>query len=95
LVPVASGFKPELAFIGVLSMAFMVTYMAARRFRKIGGTTLALGAHRIACCFGVWPAGRRVGGDIFALLLTRCFVASASGLRPVAPALIAIFIQSK
>ena len=85
------GFKPELALIGVLSMAFMVTYMAGapvfgrlaeRRSRwwiigiGVGLWSLASGASGMAATF-------------VALLLTRCFVGiGEAAYGPVAPALI-------
>ncbi len=88
------GFKPELAFIGVLSMAFMVTYMlgapvfgrlAERRSRwKLVGIgvvlwSLASGASGLAATFLI-------------LLLTRCFVGiGEAAYGPVAPAVISDF----
>lgn len=92
------GFKPELAFIGVLSMAFMVTYMlgaplfgrlAERRSRwmiiSIGVIlwSLASGASGLAATF-------------FVLLLTRCFVGvGEAAYGPVAPALISDYYAVK
>ncbi len=88
------GFKPELALIGVLSMAFMVTYMlgapifgrlAERRSRwKLVGIgvllwSLASGASGLAATF-------------LMLLLTRCFVGiGEAAYGPVAPAVISDF----
>jgi len=85
------GFKPELALIGVLSMAFMVLYMVgapvfgrlAERFSRwalvgIGVIlwSLASGASGLAATF-------------FALLLTRCFVrVGEAAYGPVAPAIL-------
>ncbi len=85
------GFKPELALIGVLSMAFMVLYMVgapvfgrlAERFSRwalvgIGVIlwSLASGASGLAATF-------------FALLLTRCFVGvGEAAYGPVAPAIL-------
>ncbi|HPC60021.1 MAG TPA: MFS transporter, partial [Verrucomicrobiota bacterium] len=92
------GFKPELAFIGVLSMAFMVTYMlgaplfgrlAERRSRwviiSIGVMlwSLASGASGLAATF-------------FVLLLTRCMVGiGEAAYGPVAPALISDYYPVK
>ncbi|HRT07089.1 MAG TPA: MFS transporter [Candidatus Paceibacterota bacterium] len=92
------GFKPELAFIGVLSMAFMVTYMlgaplfgrlAERRSRwviiSIGVMlwSLASGASGLAATF-------------FMLLLTRCMVGiGEAAYGPVAPALISDYYPVK
>jgi MFS family permease len=92
------GFKPELALIGVLNMAFMVTYMAgaplfgrlAERYSRwvlvgvgVGLWSLASGASGLA-------------GTFFALLLTRCFVGiGEAAYGPVAPALISDFYPVK
>src|SRR5438874_619391 len=92
------GFKPELALIGVLNMAFMVTYMAgaplfgrlAERYSRwvlvgvgVGLWSLASGASGLA-------------GTFFALLLTRCFVGiGEAAYGPVAPALICDFYPIK
>jgi MFS transporter, Spinster family, sphingosine-1-phosphate transporter len=88
------GFKPELALLGLLGMAFMVTYMlgapvfgrlAERRSRwvlvgiGVGLWSLASGASGLA-------------GGFFALLLTRCFVGiGEAAYGPVAPTLISDF----
>jgi len=88
------GFEPELALIGVLSMAFMVVYMiGAPIFGRLAGHrsrwwligvgvilwSLASGASGLAATF--------VG-----LLLTRCFVGvGEAAYGPVAPTLIADF----
>jgi MFS family permease len=88
------GFKPELALIGVLSMAFMVLYMVgapvfgrlSERYPRwalvgIGVTlwTLASGASGLAATF-------------FGLLLTRCFVGvGEAAYGPVAPTILSDF----
>ena len=88
------GFQPENALIGVLSTAFMVTYMiGAPLFGKLAERysrwalvgvgvilwSLASGASGLAAGFGL-------------LLLTRCFVGvGEAAYGPVAPALIADF----
>ncbi len=93
----ALGFKPDLALLGLLSMAFMVTYMIAapvfgrlaerrRRWILVGiGVllwTLASGASGLA-------------GGFFVLLLTRCFVGiGEAAYGPVAPTLIADFFPA-
>jgi MFS family permease len=85
------GFKPELALIGVLSMAFMVLYMVGAplfgrlaerhpRWALVGiGVilwTLASGASGLAATF-------------FGLLLTRCFVGvGEAAYGPVAPTIL-------
>ena len=92
------GFKPENALVGVLSMAFMVTYMigapvfgklAERRKRwtlvGIGVVlwSLASGGSGLAATFGL-------------LLLTRCFVGiGEAAYGPVAPAVISDFYPVK
>ena len=92
------GFKPENALIGVLSMAFMVTYMigapvfgrlAERRSRwmliGVGVVlwSLASGGSGLAVTFGM-------------LLLTRCFVGiGEAAYGPVAPTIISDFYPVK
>lgn len=92
------GFKPENALIGVLSMAFMVSYMigapvfgrlAERRSRwmliGVGVLlwSLASGASGLAVTFGM-------------LLLTRCFVGiGEAAYGPVAPTVISDFYPVK
>ena len=92
------GFKPENALIGVLSMAFMVTYMvgapvfgrlAERRSRwmliGVGVVlwSLASGGSGLAVTFGM-------------LLLTRCFVGiGEAAYGPVAPTVISDFYPVK
>jgi MFS transporter, Spinster family, sphingosine-1-phosphate transporter len=88
------GFKPELALIGVLSMAFMVLYMVgapvfgrlAERYSRwalvgigVALWSLASGASGLAATF-------------FGLLLTRCFVGvGEAAYGPVAPAILSDF----
>jgi MFS transporter, Spinster family, sphingosine-1-phosphate transporter len=85
------GFKPELALIGVLSMAFMVTYM-------IGAPLFGKLAERrsrwmlIAIGVSLWSLASGASGlapTFFLLLSTRCFVGiGEAAYGPVAPALI-------
>jgi MFS family permease len=88
------GFKPELALIGVLSMAFMVTYMvgaplfgrlAERRSRwALIGTGVVL--------WSLASGASGLAGTFFALLITRCFVGvGEAAYGPVAPAVISDF----
>jgi MFS family permease len=88
------GFKPENALIGVLSMAFMVTYMiAAPVFGKLAErrsrwTIVAVGVILWSLASGA--SGLATGFVV--LLLTRCFVGiGEAAYGPVAPALISDF----
>ncbi len=85
------GFQPELALIGVLSMAFMVVYMIGAPFfgklaeRRSRWLLIAIGV-------GLWSLASGASGlatTFFGLLLTRCFVGiGEAAYGPVAPALI-------
>jgi MFS transporter, Spinster family, sphingosine-1-phosphate transporter len=88
------GFKPELALIGVLSMAFMATYMVGaplfgRLAEKRSRWTL------IAVGVILWSLASGASGlasTFFILLATRCFVGiGEAAYGPVAPALISDF----
>ena len=86
------GFQPELALIGVLSMAFMVTVHGRRAaLRPAGRAPLALGArgHRRRSS-GAWRAAPRAWPRrSSALLLTRCLVGiGEAAYGPVAPTIL-------
>jgi MFS family permease len=85
------GFKPELALIGVLSMAFMVTYMLlAPLFGRIAerrSRWLIVGIGVLLWSLASGASG--LAGGFVGLLLTRCFVGvGEAAYGPVAPALI-------
>ena len=85
------GLKPELAFIGVLGMAFMVVYMiGAPIFGKLAerhSRWAIVGVGVILWSLASGASG--LAGGFFALLLTRCFVGvGEAAYGPVAPALI-------
>lgn len=85
------GFKPELALIGVLSMAFMVLYM-------IGAPVFARLAERrsrwalVGIGVILWSLASGASGlatTFFMLLLTRCFVGvGEAAYGPVAPTIL-------
>ena len=85
------GFKPELALIGVLSMAFMVLYM-------IGAPVFARLAERhsrwalVGIGVVLWSLASGASGlatTFFMLLLTRCFVGvGEAAYGPVAPTIL-------
>lgn len=85
------GFKPELALIGVLGMAFMVVYMIGapvfgRLAERYSRWTL-VGVGVILWSLASGASG--LAGGFFALLLTRCFVGvGEAAYGPVAPVLI-------
>lgn len=86
------GFKPENALIGVLSMAFMVTYMTtAPIFGKLAerrSRWMLIGVAVILWSLASGASGLAAG--FIALLLTRCFVGiGEAAYGPVAPTLIA------
>ena len=92
------GFKPELALIGVLSMAFMVTYMVgAPLFGRLAErhsrwTLIGIGV----VLWSLASGASGVAATFFALLLTRCFVGiGEAAYGPVAPALICDFYSIK
>src|SRR5438552_952759 len=70
------GFKPELALIGVLSMAFMVTYMAGApifgRLAEKRSRWMLVGVGVVLWSLASGASG--LAGGFFALLFTRCFV---------------------
>jgi len=85
------GFKPELALIGVLGMAFMLVYMiGAPVFGKLAerySRWKLVGVGVILWSLASGASG--LAGGFFALLLTRCFVGvGEAAYGPVAPALI-------
>lgn len=92
------GFKPELALIGVLGMAFMVVYMIAApvfgRLAERYSRWLLAGIGVILWSLASGASG--LAGGFFALLLTRCFVGvGEAAYGPVAPALISDFYPVK
>lgn len=92
------GFKPELALIGVLSMAFMVTYMVGAplfgRLAEKRSRWMLIGIGVILWSLASGASG--LAGAFFALLLTRCFVGiGEAAYGPVAPALISDFYPVK
>src|SRR5438552_2991920 len=70
------GFKPELALIGVLSMAFMVTYMAGApifgRLAEKRSRWVLVGVGVVLWSLASGASGLAAG--FFVLLFTRCFV---------------------
>ncbi len=88
------GFKPELALIGVLSMAFMVLYM-------VGAPVFGRLAERhsrwalVGIGVALWSLASGASGlaaTFFGLLLTRCFVGvGEAAYGPVAPTLLSDF----
>jgi MFS transporter, Spinster family, sphingosine-1-phosphate transporter len=85
------GFKPENALIGVLSMAFMVTYMTtAPIFGKLAerrSRWMLIGVAVILWSLASGASGLATG--FIALLVTRCFVGvGEAAYGPVAPTLI-------
>jgi MFS family permease len=85
------GFKPELALIGVLSMAFMVAYMAfAPLFGKLAERYSRWTLVGIAIILWSLASGASgLAGTFFVLLATRCFVGiGEASYGPVAPALL-------
>lgn len=88
------GFTPDLALIGMLSMAFMVVYMlAAPIFGRLAEqysrwTIIAIGV----LLWSVASAGSGLAATFGALLLTRCAVGiGEAAYGPVAPTLISDF----
>jgi len=85
------GFKPELALIGVLGMAFMVVYMIGApvfgRLAERYSRWALVGVGVILWSLASGASG--LAGGFFALLLTRCFVGvGEAAYGPVAPVLI-------
>jgi MFS family permease len=88
------GFKPELALIGVLSMAFMVTYMLGApvfgRLAERRSRWMLVGIGVVLWSLASGASG--LAGTFFMLLLTRCFVGiGEAAYGPVAPAVISDF----
>jgi MFS family permease len=88
------GFKPELALIGVLSMAFMVTYMLGApifgRLAERRSRWMLVGVGVVLWSLASGASG--LAGTFFMLLLTRCFVGiGEAAYGPVAPAVISDF----
>jgi MFS transporter, Spinster family, sphingosine-1-phosphate transporter len=92
------GFEPELALIGVLSMAFMVTYMVGAplfgRLAERRSRWMLVGVGVVLWSLASGASG--LAGTFFALLVTRCFVGvGEAAYGPVAPALISDFYPVK
>ena len=92
------GFKPELALIGILSMAFMVTYMVGAplfgRLAEKRSRWLLIGVGVLLWSLASGASG--LAGSFVALLLTRCFVGiGEAAYGPVAPALISDYYPVK
>jgi MFS family permease len=88
------GFKPELALIGVLSMAFMVLYMIGAplfgRLAERRSRWMLIGIGVVLWSLASGASG--LAGGFFALLVTRCFVGvGEAAYGPVAPALLSDF----
>src|ERR1017187_3973638 len=86
------GFKPELALIGVLGMAFLVVYMIGApvfgRLAERYSRWALVGVGVILWSLASGASG--LAGGFFALLLTRCFVGvGEAAYGPVAAVLIA------
>ncbi len=85
------GFKPELALMGVLSMAFMVAYMMfAPVFGRLAERHSRWALIGIAVVLWSLASGASgLAGTFFVLLATRCFVGiGEAAYGPVAPALL-------
>jgi MFS transporter, Spinster family, sphingosine-1-phosphate transporter len=92
------GFKPELALIGVLSMAFMVVYMVGAplfgRLAERRSRWMLIGVGVVLWSLASGASG--LAGSFVALLLTRCFVGvGEAAYGPVAPALLSDFYPVK
>lgn len=92
------GFKPELALIGVLGMAFMAVYMiGAPIFGRLADrysrwTLVGIGV--ILWSLATGASG--LAGGFIAMLLTRCFVGvGEAAYGPVAPTLISDYYPVK
>ncbi len=88
------GFKPENALIGLLSMAFMVTYMlCAPIFGRMAETRsrwLLIGLGVILWSLASGATG--LAGSFLMLLITRCFVGvGEAAYGPLAPTVISDF----
>jgi MFS family permease len=88
------GFKPENALIGLLSMAFMVSYMLCSpvfgRLAESRSRWKLIAAGVIAWSLASGATG--LAGSFLVLLLTRCFVGvGEAAYGPIAPAVIADF----
>jgi MFS transporter, Spinster family, sphingosine-1-phosphate transporter len=85
------GFQPELALIGVLSMAFMVLYMVGApvfgRLAERYPRWILVGVGIVLWSLASGASGLAVG--FFSLLLTRCLVGvGEAAYGPVAPAIL-------
>lgn len=92
------GFKPELALLGLLSMAFMVIYTVGApvfgRLAERRSRWMLVGIGVVLWSLASGASGLATG--FFALLFTRCFVGiGEAAYGPVAPALISDFYPVK
>jgi MFS family permease len=92
------GFKPELALLGVLNMAFMVTYMVGAplfgRLTERYSRWALIGIGVMLWSLASGASG--LAGTFVALLVTRCLVGvGEAAYGPVAPALISDFYPVK
>ena len=92
------GFKPELAFIGVLSMAFMVMYMVGAplfgRLAERHSRWVLIGIGVLLWSLASGASG--LAGSFLALLLTRCCVGiGEAAYGPVAPAVLSDYYPVK
>jgi len=90
----AFGFKPENALIGLLSMAFMVSYMLCApifgRMAEAHSRWLLIGLGVILWSFASGATG--LAESFLMLLLTRCFVGvGEAAYGPIAPTVISDF----
>jgi len=88
------GFKPENALLGMLSMAFMVTYMIAApifgRLAENRSRWMLIGVGVILWSLASGATG--LAGVFLVLLITRCFVGiGEAAYGPVAPTVISDF----
>ena len=85
------GFKPELALLGVLGMAFMAVYMAGApvfgRLAERRSRWMLVGVGVILWSLASGASG--LAGGFIGMLLTRCFVGvGEAAYGPVAPTLL-------
>jgi len=92
------GFKPENALIGLLSMAFMVTYMLTApifgRLAEKRSRWLLIGVGVILWSLASGATG--LAGSFMVLLITRCFVGvGEAAYGPIAPTVISDLYPAK
>jgi len=92
------GFKPENAMIGLLSMAFMVTYMVTApifgRMAEKRSRWMLIGVGVILWSLASGATG--LAGSFLVLLITRCFVGvGEAAYGPIAPTVISDLYPAK